>query len=95
MTASPASKTMLPRRRACRALGDTQSSPAAMPMQNPYGGLGGLGGYQPPTGMQTFGDILQALGMSMLSSPSNNMFQALPPTMTAIQGRRGKEADDG
>ena len=31
--------------------------------------------------------------MSMLSSPSNNMFQSLPTTMTAIQGRRGKEAE--
>jgi hypothetical protein len=66
---------------------------AAVSPTMPMGGLGGLGGYQPPTGMQTFGDILQALGMSLLSSPSNNMFQALPTTMTAIQGRRGKEAD--
>jgi hypothetical protein len=76
-----------------RSVPTTQEGPAAMPMQNPFGGLGGLGGYQPPTGMQTFGDILSALGMSMLSSPSNNMFQALPQTYTAIQGRRGKEAD--
>jgi hypothetical protein len=65
----------------------------SMPMQNPYGGLGGLGGYQPPTGMQNFGDILSALGMSLLSSPSNNMFQNVPQTMMAMQGRRGKEAD--
>jgi hypothetical protein len=76
-----------------RSVPTTQEGPAAMPMQNPFGGLGGLGGYQPPTGMQTFGDILSALGMSMLSSPSNNMFQSLPTTMTAIQGRRGKEAE--
>jgi hypothetical protein len=73
--------------------GGARPAPAAVSPTMPMGGLGGLGGYQPPTGMQTFGDVLQALGMSLLSSPSNNMFQALPQTYTAIQGRRGKEAE--
>jgi hypothetical protein len=73
--------------------GASAAPAAAVSPTMPMGGLGGLGGYQPPTGMQTFGDVLQALGMSLLSSPSNNMFQALPQTFTAIQGRRGKEAE--
>jgi hypothetical protein len=60
-----------------------------------FGGLGGLGGFQGSSGMQTFGDILQALGHSLLTSPSHNMLQGLPAGMEAANRRGSERASQG
>jgi hypothetical protein len=53
------------------------------------GGLGGLGGWN-----QTFGDILSGLGQSLLSSPSNNMFQNFPQALQGMQAKRKEQRSD-
>jgi hypothetical protein len=76
----------------------TQNTPAtessAMPIRSGIGSLGGLGGLPPPPqGDFDMGAVLQALGMSLLSSPSNNPFEKLPSVMTAQATQKASTAD--
>jgi len=52
------------------------------------GGLGGLGGYVSSPG---FGNILQAVGMSMMSSPRSNPLQNMGKFYTGLQDQQYKE----
>ncbi|CAM5579044.1 hypothetical protein ATER59S_05053 [Aquamicrobium terrae] len=51
------------------------------------GGLGGLGGY---LGSRGFGNILQAAGMSLMSSPRNNPLAGFAQAYTGIQDQQMK-----
>jgi hypothetical protein len=57
-----------------------------------YGSLGGLGGMPEPTGMQTLGNTLQAIGMSLLSSPGHSPFQALPEAMQVMAKNKAAQS---
>lgn len=53
-----------------------------------FGSLGGLGGQQTPPAMfnsPMAGNLMQAIGMSLLASPRNNPFQNLPDTLAYTQ----------
>lgn len=60
------------------------------PMRNNYGGLGGLGGFlqQPEVA-----DTMQAIGMSLMSSPSNHMLRDFGTYLGPIEQRRQAEAE--
>jgi hypothetical protein len=61
-------------------------------LPRPIGSLGGLGGLPEPTGMQTFGNFLQAAGMALLSSPNNNPFQNLPQMVQEMAKSRAAQS---
>lgn len=65
---------------------------AEKPVPATIGGLGGLGGFQPIAGGK-FGDMLQMIGMALLSSPGNAPLQNLPAMAFAMQDRRQKTED--
>lgn len=68
-----------------QAMSDTAA--AEKPAPSTIGGLGGLGGFQPIAGGK-FGDMLQMIGMALLSSPGNAPLQNLPALQMAMAGRR-------
>jgi hypothetical protein len=55
------------------------------------GGLGGLGGF---INSDQGGNVLQALGMSLMSSPSNHMFKNMPTILTSLQDQSRLEQKD-
>jgi hypothetical protein len=65
---------------------------AEKPAPASVGGLGGLGGFQPMAGGK-FGEMLQMIGMALLSSPGNAPLQNLPAMAFAMQDRRQKAED--
>lgn len=68
-----------------QAMSDTAA--AEKPAPSTIGGLGGLGGFQPIAGGK-FGDLLQVIGMALLSSPGSAPLQNLPALQMAMAGRR-------
>lgn len=63
-------------------------APQMAPPQAPPGGLGGLGGAPAQSGGGGFGDTLQALGQSMMSSPHGWWTRDFAGNMQAAQDRR-------
>lgn len=70
----------------------------------PFGSLGGLGGapqipapepnqFQQFVGAPGFGNALQALGMSLMSSPSNNPLQGFAPALQMTQAQTMQEQE--
>jgi hypothetical protein len=55
------------------------------------GGLGGLGGF---INSDQGGNVLQALGMSLMSSPSNHMFKNMPTILTSLQDQSRLDQKD-
>lgn len=58
------------------------------PMQNNPGGLGGLGGWRGVVQSDGFGDVLTALGASLMGSPSNNPFEQFGTNLANGQALR-------
>ncbi|MCD1644167.1 YcbK family protein [Aurantimonas coralicida] len=62
------------------------------------GGLGGLGGYQPQEDPGLFskrgmGDVLQAVGMSLMGSPSNSPLSGFGQAYGGIEDRRERQQE--
>lgn len=64
------------------------------------GGLGGLGGIPMPQQedpgffrSEGFGDVLQSIGMSLMSSPRNAPLQNMPQNLTALSDRRERREE--
>lgn len=59
---------------------------ASPPVSGRPGGLGGLGGW---------GDVMQALGQSMMTGGHGDLFGRFPQAMEGIRARRAEEAEKG
>jgi len=65
---------------------------------NAVGGLGGLGGYQEPQdpglfSQQGMGDVLQAIGMSLMGSPGNAPLSGFGQAYGGIEDRRERKQE--
>jgi hypothetical protein len=71
------------------ATAPAQTGETMRPLPPPPGMLGGLGGLGGGPGL---GDTLQAIGMSLLSSPAHSPFQSLPEAMQIAAKNRAAQA---